>query len=57
MQTQPHMEYTTKTLERNALIREAAFAQEPVEHVEYRRFYAWSKTMERGVEFIPYVID
>lgn len=28
-----------------------------VEHVECRRFYAWSTTMERGVEFIPYIID
>jgi hypothetical protein len=53
--TKPHMEYTTKTLERNALIREAAFAQEPVEHVELHRFYAWTRTKERGPEFIPFV--
>lgn len=51
----PHMRYTTTDLERNALIREAAFAQEPVEHVVYHRFYAWSTTKERGPEFHPFV--
>jgi len=27
-----------------------------VEDVEYHRFYAWSRTKERGPEFIPYKI-
>jgi len=55
MQTKPHMNYTARELARNPLIREAAFAQEPVEHVEYHRHYAWNWTKERGPEFHPFV--
>jgi hypothetical protein len=51
----PHMRYTTTDLAKNTLIRAAAFAQEPVEHVRLATHYAWTHTKQRGWEFIPFV--
>lgn len=54
---EPHMNYTIKDLERNLIIRYAAFTQDHENHevVEYHRFYAWTRTKARGPEFIPFV--
>lgn len=52
--TEPRMKYTIRDLERNLIIRYAAFTQDPVEIVHYHRNYSLNWTKERGVEHIPY---
>ena len=51
---EPHMQYTTRDLERNLIIRYAAFTQELVEHVEYHETYAVTRRKDRGPEWIHY---
>jgi len=50
----PHIRYTIRDLERNLIIRYAAFTQDPVEVVHYHKHYSLNHTRERGVEHIPY---